>query len=650
MMKYSLLILFALAVAAHPAFAQQDTVKSHELREVEIRSALPQSSFRTTAPQQTLSADQLERSGALQVSDAVKHFSGVQVKDYGGIGGLKTVSIRSLGAHYTAVAYDGIALSDYQTGQVDVGRFSLDNISHIRLTTSLSDDLLQPARNLSLGGLIQIASQTFLPKTRRDELKAGLRTGSWQLLNPFLAYSRTLGNSFIWNVSGEYLRSKGDYPFRMDGEMRRRRHSETDNRKGEANLTGTLRNGGHLSLKAYYYNSDRNIPGAVISNTTYSGESMADQTAFAQAVYRQTFGNRWTLLSNLKYSTTATQYAHQLYPNLNSRYHQREAYGNASLLYQPSERLSFAWANDGILGHFRALLTTKRFTPSRITALSALSGKYETPRFTLNVSGLFQSTSESGDGPVPSKTRTHISPSLGGSIQPLAHWPFRLRASYRNTYRLPTFADIYYSTLPNTGLKPENAHQFNVGGVAATSIGKTAPYLSISLDTYYNKVENKIMAIPTSSMALWSVQNYGNATIRGLDLNATAHLRIASGFSTELSGNYTRQEVLNEKKQTLRYTPRHSASALATLKTPWFDWNYSLVYCGTRFYNETPSPQSLVDSYADHGLSITKNLRYKAVGLHLSAECLNFTNRQYEVVHAYPMPGRSFRFGFKIIF
>ena len=27
----------------------------------------------------------------MQVSDAVKHFSGVTVKDYGGIGGLKTV-------------------------------------------------------------------------------------------------------------------------------------------------------------------------------------------------------------------------------------------------------------------------------------------------------------------------------------------------------------------------------------------------------------------------------------------------------------------------------------------------------------------------------------------------------------------------------
>ena len=47
---------------------------------------------------------------------------GVTVKDYG-IGGLKTVSVRSLGANHTTVSYDGIALTDVQSGQIDIGRF-----------------------------------------------------------------------------------------------------------------------------------------------------------------------------------------------------------------------------------------------------------------------------------------------------------------------------------------------------------------------------------------------------------------------------------------------------------------------------------------------------------------------------------------------
>jgi outer membrane cobalamin receptor len=647
MMKCFLLILAGLATLAHPVFAQQDTIKGNELEEVEVRSALPHSSFRSTSPLQTLSVDRL--TGALQASDALKHFSGVQVKDYGGVGGLKTVSIRSLGANHTAVAYDGVTVADYQTGQVDLGRFSLDNVSQIRLVTGLSDNLLQPARNLASGGLIHIETPVFVPFGRRDALKAGLRAGSWKMWNPFLTYNRALSQAFTWNISGEYLRSQGDYPFRMDGEIRRRNHSEVENRRGETQLTGRLRGGGAVAVKAYYYDSDRNIPGPALSNTTYSGEHMNDQTAFTQAVYKHELNPRWSLLSNLKYSWSATRYTHSLHANRASQYYQQEAYANLTLLYKPSERLSIAWANDGSWGHFCAVHVDKRFSPSRTTALSALSGKYETPRFTLNVSGLLQHTNESGEASAGSP-QTHLSPAVGGSLQPAAHWPIRLRASYRNTFRWPTFADRYYPTLPNTGLRPENAHQYNLGAVAVAAIGEAMPYVSVSLDAYYNKIENKIMAIPLNSMALWSVQNYGEATVRGLDVNVGAQFELGSGFSAEASGNYTRQEVLNDKKEVLRYTPRHFATALVALKTPWCDWSYSLLYCGKRYYNETPSAASLVECYVDQSFSVTKDLKYKAVLLHLSAECLNFGDCAYEVVHAYPMPGRSFRFGLKIIY
>ena len=56
-------------------------------------------------------------------------FAGANVKDYGGIGGLKTVSVRNIGAAHTAVSYDGVVVSNSQAGQIDIGRFSLDNVS-----------------------------------------------------------------------------------------------------------------------------------------------------------------------------------------------------------------------------------------------------------------------------------------------------------------------------------------------------------------------------------------------------------------------------------------------------------------------------------------------------------------------------------------
>ena len=45
----------------------------------------------------------MERLGIHDMGDALKRFAGVQVKDYGGVGGMKTVNIRGLGAGHTGV-------------------------------------------------------------------------------------------------------------------------------------------------------------------------------------------------------------------------------------------------------------------------------------------------------------------------------------------------------------------------------------------------------------------------------------------------------------------------------------------------------------------------------------------------------------------
>lgn len=103
-----------------------------------------------------MSRSELKALNALQVSDAVKHFAGVTVKDYGGIGGLKTVSLRSLGAQHTTVSYDGIAVTDCQTGQVDIGRFSLENVDRLMLSNGQNDQIFQPARLFASAGVLNI--------------------------------------------------------------------------------------------------------------------------------------------------------------------------------------------------------------------------------------------------------------------------------------------------------------------------------------------------------------------------------------------------------------------------------------------------------------------------------------------------------------
>ncbi len=89
--------------------------------------------YEEVIPAQHLDGKSLEQLNSHNVADAIRYFSGVQIKDYGGVGGVKTVDIRSMGTNHMGVFYDGIQLGNAQNGQIDLGKFSLDNIEEISL-------------------------------------------------------------------------------------------------------------------------------------------------------------------------------------------------------------------------------------------------------------------------------------------------------------------------------------------------------------------------------------------------------------------------------------------------------------------------------------------------------------------------------------
>lgn len=91
------------------------------IREVVIVGSPVIPKYREVIPAQVLKDADLQRLNSLSVADAIRYFAGVQLKDYGGVGGLKTVNIRSMGTNHMAVFYDGIQLGNAQNGQVDLG-------------------------------------------------------------------------------------------------------------------------------------------------------------------------------------------------------------------------------------------------------------------------------------------------------------------------------------------------------------------------------------------------------------------------------------------------------------------------------------------------------------------------------------------------
>lgn len=114
-----------------PTYAQSKLDSLQQLEEVIVTARNYQ---KEVIPVQQLSGKELQRLNSHNIADALRYFSGIQIKDYGGVGGLKTVNIRSMGTNHVGVFYDGIELGNAQNGTVDLGRFSLDNMESVTLT------------------------------------------------------------------------------------------------------------------------------------------------------------------------------------------------------------------------------------------------------------------------------------------------------------------------------------------------------------------------------------------------------------------------------------------------------------------------------------------------------------------------------------
>ena len=120
------LLIFLGSVGQWITAIAQDSVRV--IDNVTVRSKIR---YHETIMPQTLKGEDLEKVNAHTVADALRFMSGVQLKDYGGIGGLKTVNLRSLGSHHVGIYYDGVELGNAQNGVIDLGQFSLDNIEEV---------------------------------------------------------------------------------------------------------------------------------------------------------------------------------------------------------------------------------------------------------------------------------------------------------------------------------------------------------------------------------------------------------------------------------------------------------------------------------------------------------------------------------------
>ena len=619
----------------------------------------------TIIPVQQLKGKELERLNVHSVADAMRYFAGVQIKDYGGIGGLKTVNVRSLGTNHTGVFYDGIQLGNAQNGQIDLGRFSLDNMEALQLYNGEKSDLLQTAKDYASASTVYLQTRKPLFVTHKHyNLNVSMKSGSFDTYNPSLLWEQKLTEKLSAQFSGEYMSTSGRYKFsyaKKNGydTTEVRRNGDVSALRAEAALFGKSKDG-EWRAKVYFYNSERGFPGASVREEPgkYRHQDRQwDTSVFGQGTFRRNFTNRYSLLLNTK---MAYDYLHYLSdPRLDvttmytdNHYRQSEAYLSAAHLYQIRPWWQVSLSNDVQYNYLDADLVNFVY-PTRWTLLSALSTSLHWDKLSFRVSGLQTYVNDKTrmvGGSAGCKNR--FTPALILGYQPLdkGNHDLSLRAFYKRIFRMPTFNDLYYTFIGNKDLKPEYTTQYNVGGtykrVWEKGLLRSA---ELRADGYYNEVEDKIVAMPTSNQFRWTMMNFGLCHIWGLDASLRTSWRLGMlDVSTNCSYTFNRAMDHTDKDSPfyggqLPYIPWHAFSAIAGLS--WRDWafNYSFIYTGERYEASANIPENYSKPWYTSDLSLTKLVRIKKCTLRITGEVNNVFNQQYEVVQCYPMPGTNFK-------
>lgn len=619
-------------------------------------------SNRDIIPVQSLSGKELHSLNSNSVADALRYFSGVQVKDYGGVGGIKTVNIRSMGTNHTGVVYDGIELGNAQNGQIDLGQFSLDNMESLSLYNGQKSEILQPAKDFGSAGTIYMRTRTpVFNEGETYHARATVRTGSFDLLNPSALVELRISRRVSASLSTEWINSSGKYKFRYRrvnpaGELAYdttavRQNGDINATRIELNTYGSLQTG-LWTFKAYNYNSERGVPGAIVNNVWRRGERIWDTNSFAQGRYTGFFG-KFTTLNSFKYASYRTHYINNddKQVKIDNLYNQKEIYFSSANEYEINDfwRLSasydFMWntLDTDVYGFVK---------PDRFSQYLSAATAFDLDWFKIQASILGTFVHDIIKGQQAPSDKHVFSPAIFANGYPLTNKDFSVRAFYKKSFRMPTFNDLYYADMGNSKLSPETVSQYNVGIVyarhSATSFIANA---RLSADVYYNKVKDKIVAYPKGQQFRWTMLNLGLVDIRGIDATGLLTVNPAKDFYFTLRTQYTFQRAIditnpadNYYKDQIPYIPRHSGSVVANAQWRGWNLNYSWIYVGERYNQQENIRYNYTQPWYTSDLSLSKDFKFGTVGLRGLLEVNNLLSQDYDVILNYPMPKRNYRF------
>jgi len=586
------------------------------------------------------------------VGALAQKIAGVTLKNYGGIGGMKTISYRGISGTNTAVLLDGFLLQNNMVGQLDLSNLQVDNLQNLQFTSSgVVLDELAPISALMQGNILSMS--TFENKQSNDTLEFRWlsKLGSFGLVDNYVSFKRGVATS-LFSIYGKIRRFSGDYQYELinGSNTSKQIRKNNDLQEGFAGLNYTKYLKEHLKIHTsiHFNQSKRGLPGAVILYNETANQLLKQQNTYWNTELEWNKSkSKIRFYNSLNYGYL--NYIDSSYLNnvggLNNWYFNAVNQTGVSCLRKIKDSILVLYG--GIEYSYSILNATNQFlfSPKRNHLQSLIGLKYRGER--VNATFQFGNHVVQNIQQNSNRISTVFTSFLQLEKNEYASIIGVPRVWFKQTFRMPSFSELYYNAFGNNSLKPELTMQFNLG----TSYRFFKNSLHLSIDGYYNYVENKILAIPTKNLFVWSIQNIGKVSVYGVDLLMKKIWKLHTNLEVSASINYSFQKILDISdvksstyKNQLAYFPVHTLQSEISMwmfnKIGLYITNSNLT---NRYVLNENIPTNALKGFSIYDATLSyKTNRETKNSIKFSFMVKNCLNTPYQYISYFVMPGRNY--------
>lgn len=584
------------------------------------------------------------------LGEILQKLTGVQIKSYGSLGGLKTLSIRGLGSQHTTFVQDGFTIQNNQTGAMNLGLIETSTTEKVEVARGNNPDYLIPASAMiSSNALLVTTNRSVAPRLPLEK-RISAKFGSFGTIDNMIQV-KTGSKKFYGGANLRFRYSHGGYGYQLQNETQVVSGYRKNN--DYADLNGGLSLHYHPSSKHqldfYFQNTqtDQGLPGAIILYNDYAKARLKTSNSQVKLSYQSNLNRiRFRLFAN--YSKDSLRYTDPNYLNaanyLESNYLNHTFNGGISSLLHLKK-----WMFQlGTEENYSTLNGFNSFTiqPERWTNNSFFNIRFNHNKTTI--------TGQLGNQFLLDK-RANESDKLKNYLLPFLEYKVKLSQKmiayiyYRKSIRNPNFNELYFNGIGNSDLKVERADQLAFG-LNRLFVSTEHTHLHVLFGAYYHQVNDKIIATPTKNLFTWSIQNIGRTEIFGYDITAQFEQIISKSWVIENSLNYTFQKALditNRNSSTYRhqlaYFPEHIGNIDLGIHYRKNGVRLSYFMASNRYALNENIYNNIVEGYytLDLALFYTSIFdKYNQLKFQLTLK--NITNQNYSFIKNYIMPGRNF--------